>query len=609
MRVVSFWAVLVALAVAQGPPRRVAWTSNCGRQIAWETEFQAAAERARAENKPVLWFIPATAGTPMDRRQELYWYMMAGPFSDRRIVTLINSSFIPLKLTVGRVLRKFPESVPPERAEARELAKRYRLVPGQFIEPGFLILNPAMKRLHAFDRLVTFNGAWLADRMTEVMRHHQITVPELPQPPQDLRAAHAQLAAGAYAEALAAFTGAKPCAEAAYFRGVCLHRTRRTKAGDAVWKELVAQWPDDIFAEKAKLELKRRGPFLRGIESYRTFIAKAVRPSDKHTTTCVGSSSASAAVDAPLALEVLLSLQEEDGAWRDSWYDFGGLDSVPNVHVAVTALAATALLEWQNLLDTRGRNALADATAFLAREDRTNPEDNDEILWAHTYRLLFFARKIGLEPESKKDVLPVMQRIVGLLEKRQTNNGGWRHEYENAFATGHALWALARAREAGADVSEKVWKRGVRTLDGERGRDGAWGYSRGRRGSVEASAGRMPTCEMALFLHRASNDKRLTAAVEASFEHSGRLNAVRQYDNHADRLGYGGFFFWFDVHGRLEAARLCGKKKQRAAWLKRTHDEIRAIREADGGWIDSHELGKAYGTAMALICLARSTAK
>ena len=43
----------------------------------------------------------------MDRKQELYWYMMAGPFSDRRIIALINGAFVPLKLPLSRVIRGF----------------------------------------------------------------------------------------------------------------------------------------------------------------------------------------------------------------------------------------------------------------------------------------------------------------------------------------------------------------------------------------------------------------------------------------------------------------------------------------------------------------------
>ncbi len=41
----------------------------------------------------------------------------------------------------------------------------------------------------------------------------------------------------------------------------------------------------------------------------------------------------------------LLGMQEEAGGFTDSDYDFGGTDSLPNVHVAITALAGMAMLE------------------------------------------------------------------------------------------------------------------------------------------------------------------------------------------------------------------------------------------------------------------------
>lgn len=597
---------LLASVAAQGPPPRVPYSSECGREIAWETDFAVAAKRAKAEKKPVLWFVPAAAGTPMDRLQELYWYMMAGPFSDRRIVALVNAAFVPLKLPLSRIIRGFEDATPPSSRETRELTKRYGLVRQEFIEPGFLILDSKMKRLHVFDRLVSFNGDWLAARMKTVMKKHRIAVPRLPGPPRELAAAHDHLAGGRYSAALAAFDAkAAKSTEAAYFAGACRHRLRRSTEGDARWRALAEAHPDDRWGRKARIELDRWGPFVRGFERYRAFPREAFDSSNLRTS-CIGGDDENREAKVELALDTLLELQHEDGGWHDSWYDFGGADSLPNVHVAVTALAATALLEWRGLLDDRGIRALADATAFLADETNTNPKDGDELVWAHTYRLLFFARLIEERPKKREEALVHVDRIVGLLEAAQGRRGAWRHEYDNPFASAHALWALARAREVGGKVDAKVVKRGARALDDERAGDGSWGYGIGRRASVEAAAGRMPLCELALFLNEASNAKRLAAAVEAGTEHKGRLEAVRQYDDHADRLAYGGFFYWFDVHGRVEAALRCRPGKVRTKWLRSIRADVHAIREADGSWIDSHELGKAYGTAMGLIVLQRT---
>ena len=42
------------------------------------------------------------------------------------------------------------------------------------------------------------------------------------------------------------------------------------------------------------------------------------------------------------SVRYLLRMQRENGSWDDSWYDFGGLDSMPNVYMAIPALALEA---------------------------------------------------------------------------------------------------------------------------------------------------------------------------------------------------------------------------------------------------------------------------
>ena len=94
-------------------------------------------------------------------------------------------------------------------------------------------------------------------------------------------------------------------------------------------------------------------------------------------------------------------------------------------------------------------------------------------------------------------------------------------------------------------------------------------------------------------------------ALIAAFEHHEQLESVRKYDDHANRLGYGGFFFWYDMHGRTMALRQLAEGATRQEMEERQREIILAIPEFDGCFVDSHELGRVYGTAMALWCLAR----
>jgi hypothetical protein len=112
----------------------------------------------------------------------------------------------------------------------------------------------------------------------------------------------------------------------------------------------------------------------------------------------------------------------------------------------------------------------------------------------------------------------------------------------------------------------------------------------------------MPLCELGLYLFGASSQERLLAAVEAGDRHHKLLAAVRKYDDHADRLGYGGFFFWFDMLGRAEAIAELTDSSKRKQLAAAQHKLIMELPEFDGCFVDSHELGRCYGTAMALLC-------
>jgi hypothetical protein len=83
---------------------------------------------------------------------------------------------------------------------------------------------------------------------------------------------------------------------------------------------------------------------------------------------------------------------------------------------------------------------------------------------------------------------------------------------------------------------------------------------------------------------------------------------VRKYDDHAGRYRIGGFFYFYDQLGRILALRQLdgspgelGKKARE--WRAKLRAQILEIAEVDGTFVDSHELGRSYGTAMALLCL------
>ena len=202
-----------------------------------------------------------------------------------------------------------------------------------------------------------------------------------------------------------------------------------------------------------------------------------------------------------------------------------------------------------------------------------------------------------------------MQKHLNQLKVLQTGGGSYRHEYPNPFTTAAVLQVLHQAKAKGFKVNSKHVSLGVGALKRCRAASGGFTYGSSRRGKprvrVKSAAGRMPLCELALLLWQESDQEKLCHAIEMSFQHHDLLENVRKYDNHAPPLGYGGFFFWFDMLGRTDAILAVEDKDTRTKFLQKQRQIILQIPEIDGCFVDSHELGRTYGTAMALICLAK----
>jgi hypothetical protein len=92
--------------------------------------------------------------------------------------------------------------------------------------------------------------------------------------------------------------------------------------------------------------------------------------------------------------------------------------------------------------------------------------------------------------------------------------------------------------------------------------------------------------------------------VEAYWKFVDRLEAVRLCDYHSDGRLAGFFYFHAGFH-TLEAARAL-EGPARESTGKRFREKLLGIPEWDGSFVDSHEIGKSYGTAMALLMFGRS---
>ena len=270
---------------AQGPPRRTVYESKCGSEIPWLEDFEEAAALAKKEKKPIFWFVPTSYRTPMDRRQELYWNMMAGPFSDPVVVDYIKERYIPLKVGFRSLLRRGSMI----KLGSRELAEKYGLVQGKFIEPGFVLLSPKGKLVHTVDRCLLFQRKWFLSRMERIGAANKSALKYTPMALPEVKKTSVQEARDALgkgevqaATSMLAKIGKKSAdfGEAQWLLGVCHHMQNETSKANGIWSALSKSQAESNWGRKAKAELDGWGPFLYGFESYRDFPKRVMAHKD-----------------------------------------------------------------------------------------------------------------------------------------------------------------------------------------------------------------------------------------------------------------------------------------------------------------------------------------
>lgn len=576
----------------------------------------ARAKKAAVErNRLILWYCPRMVGLHMYRAVLPDRYMKAAAFTDPGVVDLIREKFVALRMCCDQ-----------------DTGKALNLKPFEFVEPGFIVMTPEGRIVHRLDHIRTFNSDWFRAALVAVLRKN----PEFNKPagdsvdalirggdddqafdaaPADVRALILRRA-GKYEEALKVGGSATQ-------RGLALLGLRRFQEARAVlegedtpeamyhlaaidlWtgknpqaslKALTKKHPDSPWAWRAASNVVKgedslpQGPLAHHFEDF--FYTPIDGPP---TSTRLPGKDVDLTVRR--AVDFLLRAQGEDGMWRDSRYAFWpDARILPNVWMAVTALSAMALLEWRDRDPERIDGALKRAESAL-RDDRKLNADHHEEIYAQAYRLHYFAMR--------KDV-PMLNRLVQRVGAMQDSQGYWAHEYPNPFITGVVVHALETARKAGADVPGPIYRRAAEALLATRGSGGRQTYRLDGQppDNEKSSMSRTAICDLALQECGKLELSEVAAGVEAYWKFVDRLEAVRLCDYHSDGRLAGFFYFHAGFH-TLEAARAAGGPGLEAT-RKRFREKLLSIPEYDGSFVDSHEIGKSYGTASALLMLSRS---
>ncbi|QEG21353.1 prenyltransferase/squalene oxidase repeat-containing protein [Mariniblastus fucicola] len=569
-------------------------SAKIGTAIEWQSDFEEARRISAETKKPIFWYVPRLANTFMDRKKEVDRYMRAGPFSDPSIIASVNENYVPLMAI-------------PKKAEA----EAYELQPFKFIEPGFLVVETDGSASTTLDRITTMNSKWLASFLKPTTR--------LPEAGEALKRARRLFAAGEYGKCRAINRMRHSEDDMVELQLIAAMATFRSNEHESALQQFAAigeAFPNHPLGWKAAAEAQRIGPFVRGFEVFREL------PDETYLN--AGRKSKGSAAPANTfaeeqlwrrGIEFLLSMQNEEGAFNDSDYDFGGTDSLPNVHSAVTSIAAMALLEAHGRpelkdLQPRIENAIKSAAAYVSDESKLNLQDKDEIFWAYLYRLRLFNRLQSKWQTGAEGITESLKALASV----QTAGGDFYHEYNNPFVTASALWAMKESESLGAQVDASCVEAAIAALTKCRFANGAWMYSSPRNGSAAGkeaserrtigSAGRMPHCEGALVIWDRADHDGLVESLESAFEMHDDMDRARKYDDHTSSYNYGGFFYWYCMETRTDAIlKVTDEATQKEMAIKQ-RDMVMAVPEIDGCFVDSHEIGRSYGTAMALLCLA-----
>jgi flagellin-like hook-associated protein FlgL len=324
-------------------------------------------------------------------------------------------------------------------------------------------------------------------------------------------------------------------------------------------------------------------------------------------TTWAGDKRAPAAI-VRSGLEFLLGQQRDDGGFTDARYAYWPDSEItPNVWVAITAIACTALLEHRTAcpdLQPRIDLALARGEAYMLDPKRLH-RGVDEDCYSDAYRLMYFARRAANDA-NRQFAVGHMNDIVQAAAQRQHASGFFAHEYENAFATGAVAQSLLVAKAAGATVPTEITDKAAQALLSARTKNGAYVYGgqagESGKGSLKDAAGRMPVCEGTLLQLGHSDLDKVRFALQNFWDHMQRLETVRRNDFHSDGE-LAGFFFFHSLYHASEVVPLLPAEERSAHW-QRFLAVLQTVPEIDGSFLDSHELGRSYGTAMALLTLA-----
>lgn len=294
-------------------------------------------------------------------------------------------------------------------------------------------------------------------------------------------------------------------------------------------------------------------------------------------------------------LDYLARTQSPDGAWHNGSRG----DGYP---CAVSALAATALLASGNT-PTRGRYAahVQAAVDYLVKCSTTtglitsSSQDNGQPMHGHGFALMFLALVYGMEPREaqRQKIKEAVEKGILLTARGQSRAGGWSYtpaSGDEGSVTVTQVQALRAASNGGFNVPRGTIEEAVRYLERCRTAEGGICYSLGSGGGPRPS---ISSAAVATLYNAGEYDAPIaTDCLNYVWQvYLGRKNEF-QIDGHA---------FYFHLYAS-QGFYLSGDKYW-DEYFPSVRNQLLGSQDKSEGFWEGDGIGRAYGTAIALIVL------
>jgi hypothetical protein len=607
---------------------------RCGGEIDWARSWEEASQRAAREKKLVLVAVERYRGVPVEP------CLPSTTFMDADVVALVRERFVALRWTGeldapflspdvyglgsftfgqgillatpgGQVVADAPSCVPTvvDQVAREALVRRPEATGAEHdaSDPEVLLrrgeLDAAARLLEHPDSARTWRlrGALLrrwrrgAQALEAFERARELGAPvALDEAVLELRRGRIVSAE----DALEAALRARPDDLEARFWSL-VARAARVGMGpvQGELEALAAEHPESPWAWRAAAMLVGRG-IVSGLDPLAwpdeaTIAATLVAPPAP-----AGPDDAARAAD--LAVTLLLESQRPDGGWASA---FTLLAPRNPCDVAIASIAGLALLPRRDQADVAAVVSRALAHVSAAPLVPQPGATFDYTIWGQIFAIRLLARS-GVRSAR-------LAELVRALEREEIPGGGWSYfkvgtfDPPIGFVTAAALCALEDARAAGAAVPDALLERAASVLASLRRSDGGFDYLVGPNSANSAAEASLRGPLHALALARAGKAKpgEVKKALDLYLRHHEHVRAERGKSLcHTAPEGTASYYLLF---GYAFAAEALGEipAGDRAPFREALLEDVLATRAEDGSFVDSPAIGKAYGTATALLAL------